>query len=236
MPYNLSLLSDADTWMNAYLPALKAELEADGHSVTWVHRPADVPKGEVCFVLSCTRLLTPEVLARHRHNVVVHQSALPLGRGWSPLSWQILEGADVVPVTLFEAAADVDSGTVYFRDEIRFNGTELVDELRYGQAETSIRLCLRFIREYPGVVALGVEQVGSPTFYARRGPEQNRLDPDKTLKEQFNLLRIADNERYPAYFELNGETYVLRIEKKATDWARHIVPAAQTPIEASETL
>jgi methionyl-tRNA formyltransferase len=30
----------------------------------------------------------------------VHESALPQGQGWSPMTWQILEGASPIPVTL----------------------------------------------------------------------------------------------------------------------------------------
>lgn len=32
--------------------------------------------------------------------------------------------------------------------------------------------------------------------------------------EQFNLLRIADNENYPAFFILNGQKYILKIYKE----------------------
>jgi hypothetical protein len=39
------------------------------------------------------------------------------------------------------------------------------------------------------------------------------LNLDLTLREQFNLLRVVDNERYPAYFELNGIKYVIKINK-----------------------
>ena len=33
------------------------------------------------------------------------------------------------------------------------------------------------------------------------------------LGQEFNLLRICDNERYPAFFRKNGITYKLQIEK-----------------------
>lgn len=36
---------------------------------------------------------------------------------------------------------------------------------------------------------------------------------NKTIREQFNFLRVVDNERYPVYFELNGMQFVLKIEK-----------------------
>ena len=39
------------------------------------------------------------------------------------------------------------------------------------------------------------------------------LDTNKTIKEQFNLLRISDNKRYPARFKIEGKDYILKIYK-----------------------
>jgi hypothetical protein len=33
------------------------------------------------------------------------------------------------------------------------------------------------------------------------------------LSAQFDLLRTVDNDKYPAWFELRGARYVLKIEK-----------------------
>ena len=42
-------------------------------------------------MLSCGQIINKEVLQRNRNNLVVHAGALPKGKGWSPLTWQILE-------------------------------------------------------------------------------------------------------------------------------------------------
>jgi methionyl-tRNA formyltransferase len=57
------------------------------------------------------------------------------------------------------------------------------------------------------------EQSGDESFYRRRKPEGSRMDPNRTLAEQFELLRVVDNERYPAFFEWRGSMYDLRIRK-----------------------
>ncbi len=211
---NISIVSDANSWMNGHIPSFIKILEQEGHVITWVHTTDEIPDGELAFYLGCGQIVPQAILQRNRHNLVVHESALPKGKGWSPLTWQILEGVNDVPVTLFEASEHVDSGTVYLRDAMHFAGTELIDELREVQARTSMRVCLEFVRSYPGIVAQGVKQQGESTFHARRKPVDSRLDPDRTIREQFNLLRVVDNERYPAFFKLLGETYIVRIEKK----------------------
>jgi len=42
----------------------------------------------------------------------------------------------------------------------------------------------------------------------------SELDAHKTIEEQFNLLRISDNDRYPAYFTKHGFRYILKIYKE----------------------
>jgi UDP-2,4-diacetamido-2,4,6-trideoxy-beta-L-altropyranose hydrolase len=207
----LTLASDAGSWINDFLLELKSGFEAQGHEVRWVHNPAEVECGDAAFFLSLSKIVPPEILRRNAHNLVVHESALPQGRGWSPLTWQILEGKSEVPVSLIEAASHVDAGEIYAQRVLRFDGSELVGELRTAQAQATSELCGEFVARYPFICAQGRPQVGEPSYYPRRGPADSRLDPDKSIREQFNLLRVADPERYPAFFELGGQRYQIRL-------------------------
>lgn len=211
----ITFISDANSWMNGYILPFIQQLEQEGPAITWVHKADEIPAGDLVFYLGCGQVVSPAILQRNSHNLVVHESSLPKGKGWSPLTWQILEGLNDIPITLFEATEHVDSGVIYMRDIMHFKGTELVNELRDVQARTSIRMCHEFLKRYPNIVVQGIKQQGESTYYARRRPEDSRLDPDKTLREQFNLLRVVDNEWYPAFFELAGERYILKIEKKS---------------------
>ncbi|MEA3280296.1 MAG: UDP-2,4-diacetamido-2,4,6-trideoxy-beta-L-altropyranose hydrolase, partial [Thermodesulfobacteriota bacterium] len=211
--YKIAIVSDTQSWVNEYIPTLVEALEKQGHTIKHVHDIHAIPEGDFAFYLGCGQLVPPAILAYNRHNLVVHESALPKGKGWSPLTWQILEGKNKIPITLFEAVEKVDDGTIYLSTIMKFQGTELVDELRKVQAETSIQMCLQFVEEYPDIVVSGIEQFGESTYYPRRGPDDSRLDIDKSLREQLNMLRVVDNERYPAFFEIAGERYFLKIEK-----------------------
>lgn len=207
----LTIVSDPDTWLNPSLGELKAEFEKDGHVVRWIHDPKQLETGDIAFFLSLSRIVPTAILHRSAHNLVVHGSALPLGRGWSPLTWQILEGMNDIPVTLIEAREPVDSGEVYAQELLHFHGHELIDELRAGLARTTLSLCRQFVSRYPFVSGESRPQVGAPSYYARRRPHDSRLDPDKTIREQFNLLRVADPDRYPAFFEYAGRRYEVRL-------------------------
>jgi methionyl-tRNA formyltransferase len=208
----VAVVAEPTSWIVPCAEELARELGARGHDARVVSSYDEIPEGmDISFFLGCTRIATRVQLARSRHNIVIHQSALPSGRGWSALSWQVLEGRDEIPVTAFEAARGVDEGDVYLRGVISLEGHELCEELRELQARSDIELALELVDRYPHLE--GTPQSGEPSYYARRTPEDLRLDPCRSIADQFDLLRIADNERYPAFFEHRGHRYVLKIEK-----------------------
>lgn len=203
------LTNDADTWMAKQIPDLVKKLETE-HTVKVCYRLEEIEEGDILFLLSVYKLVPNDILKRNKHNIVVHASSLPKGKGWSPATWQILEDKNEIPLTLFEAAEKVDSGVVYVKDSILLDGTELSNEWQEKLGRKINEMILRFINEYE---MTGEEQIGEESFYPRRTPEDSELDINKNIKEQFNLFRVADNENYPAFFVYKGKKYILKIYK-----------------------
>ena len=48
----------------------------------------------------------------------------------------------------------------------------------------------------------------------RRSKKDSELNPKKSILENFNLLRVCDNENYPAFFKYKNEIFYLKIFKK----------------------
>ncbi|MBL69339.1 MAG: UDP-2,4-diacetamido-2,4,6-trideoxy-beta-L-altropyranose hydrolase [Verrucomicrobiales bacterium] len=209
----ITIVSDGDSWINSYMPSFIEQMQDGGHDLRWQHDISKVTSGDLCFLLGCSQIMKEEIMRRNKNNLVVHESNLPEGKGWSPLTWQVLEGKNTIPITLLEAGKYIDSGIIYLRDNIYFNGSELIDEMRARQAKYTFKICSQFVRKYPDIIAEGMPQKGEETFYRKRTKKESRLDVQKSIAEQFDLLRVVDNERYPAYFELNGVTYTIKIEK-----------------------
>ncbi len=203
------LCDNPRSWMIPYLPELREIITGLGADAIIREAASEVVAGDILIMLSCEKIF--KNLNLNKHNLVVHESALPQGKGWSPLTWQVLEGAAEIPVTLFEATEEVDSGVIYGQELIKLNGTELVDELRAKQAAATFSLIRNFVSAYPAVE--GKPQQGETTFYKKRKPEDGALDVQKSIAEQFDLLRISDNERYPAFFMWKGEKYILKVYK-----------------------
>ena len=93
-----------------------------------------------------------------------------------------------------------------------FSGYELLNELRSSVADATLQLCSKFVDTYPQCLKKAKFQNNKETFYSRRFSKHSRLDLNKSIREQFNLLRIVDNERYPAFFEINGYKYFILIK------------------------
>ena len=209
--WNIAIVTSAGSWMQRHVERLHEAL-AESHVVTTYHQHEDVAACDIAIYLSYTRIVPADVLARARSNVVVHASDLPRGRGMSPMTWQILAGARSIPVTLFEAVEALDAGPIYLQTHMSTVGNELLPELREALAAITVDMCREFVARFPTIIAEGRPQRGESSVHQRRRPNDSRLDPSVPLAEQFDLLRVVDNERYPAYFTYRGRTFKLTIE------------------------
>ncbi|HCE00360.1 MAG TPA: UDP-glucuronic acid dehydrogenase [Armatimonadetes bacterium] len=182
------------------------------HTVRLLSDPQDLRSGDILFLISCTRILPPSLLQNYRKALVCHASDLPKGRGWSPWVWDVLRGAPEICVTLLEAAEEVDSGPIWFKERFRLQGHELADEIQLRLFQTELRLMDRAVEEFETIQPQPQTSEGA-SFYPRRRPEDSRIDPHATLAQSFDAIRIADPLRYPAFFDYRGYRYRIRLEK-----------------------
>jgi len=205
----ITILVDNNSWILPYAEQLQQTLVKLNYQCVLVRSANDIPKGDVCFLLGCTKIVPKNILLYNQYNMVIHESNLPQGKGFAPIAWQILEGKKVIPVCLIEANYSVDSGDIWLKEYIELVGDELSHQWRIKQGEISIQLAIKFIINFhelkPQV------QLGKSTNYPRRTPKDSELDINKTLAEQFDLLRVVDNHLYPAFFNHLGVRYKIKV-------------------------
>lgn len=187
-------------------------LRGEGNDVLVFESHDNLPEGDILFILGYLRIVPNSVLSLHRHNLVIHGSALPIGKGWSPVPWQIAEGSHSIPFTLLEASESLDSGDIYFQRNLSLTGTETFQEWKIKQWQLTYEMVSQFIEEYPNHKA--IPQEGLESFYKKRTVEDDKVDNNRTLSEIFDHLRICDPERFPAWFEVRGRRFNLRIEPR----------------------
>jgi methionyl-tRNA formyltransferase len=213
---NITILTDnPNSWILPYVETLKKDLTiragSQKHNVTHVFNLKELQGGDLMLILSCEKILPKKYLDLYKSSVVVHPSKVPHGKGWSPLAWQVVEGSNKIPISLFEAVEKVDAGDVYLVDYINLEGHELNEEIKHKQGEITIKMVKYYIENFNSIQ--GVPQIGDESFYPKRTKKDIELDLNKPLSTQFNLLRVVDNERYPAYFYKDGIEYTLKIYK-----------------------
>jgi methionyl-tRNA formyltransferase len=182
------------------------------HQVRLVSVPEDVGRGDILFLVSVTRLIPVEVRARFRATLVMHASDLPQGRGWSPHIWQVVEGKSAITVSVLSAEDPVDSGAIWAQRTFDLGGHELAAEINEALFQTEMTLMEHVINNFSSIRPRDQPAAGA-TYYRRRTPDDSRLDPSKTIAEQFDLLRVADPTRYPAFMDFRGHRYRIIIEK-----------------------
>lgn len=213
----IRVLTSKTSWYYPKTAVLKTMLEELGHEVYVFgnHNNTDDTSYDVTFLLSYFSILKDEELSKSRNNIVIHESDLPSGKGWSPLTWQILEGKNSIIVSMIEASANVDSGDIYIQKLMSFEGHELIDEMRSQLADVMKDMVIEFCRNFPN--NKGVVQEGVESFYKRRRPRDSQLDINQSIEEQINLLRVVDNDDYPAFFIYKGKKYIIKVTKENVD-------------------
>lgn len=167
---------------------------------------------DVLFILNYMKIIKEKILIQNKLNLVVHESNLPRGKGFAPVQWQVLNGKSLIPVKLIEATKEFDSGSIFGETSFRIKKTSLNDEIRKLQAEATIKIISEFLKKYPKIKSK--KQIGKVTFFRRRKPEDSELDPNKSIIENFDLMRISNNKDYPSFFNYKKETFFLKIYKK----------------------
>ncbi len=173
--------------------------------------PNNIKNQNIVFPLSYTRILSESFLRKNELVLIVHSSKLPKDKGFAPLQYQILNNKNKIYISIIKAFKKVDAGPIYFQNSFILDGTELSDEIRNIQGKQILKMIKKFLIKYPYVKSKN--QTGKGNFNKKRHPKDSQLDVNKTIKHQFNHLRINDNERYPSFFYHKGKKYLIKIYK-----------------------
>lgn len=201
---NHPVLKSLQAWME--------EMSSKGHSATIVLDKAELQGGDILFLVSCGQIIRDAERKKYKATLVLHASDLPKGRGWSPHTWSILDGASQITLSLLEASEPVDSGAIWLKTKIALEGHELLPEINAKLFAAELLLMTQAVEQFESIKPL--QQVGETGPYMpKRSSADSRLDPNKTIAEQFDLLRVVDSKRYPAFFDYRGKRYLIKVEK-----------------------
>lgn len=206
------LCSDENHPVNAHLHRW-IEQNSNAHEISLARKKKNLPGGDILFLISCAEIISAADRGAYKASLVLHASKLPIGRGWSPHIWQIIEGAEEITLSLLEAEDSVDSGKIWGQQTFPVPKHALWDEINELLFSAEIQLMDFAIREFQTITPQPQDLAIAATYYAKRTPDSSKLNPSQSLASQFNLMRTCDPSRFPAFFELHGKKYKIQLEK-----------------------
>lgn len=210
------LCSNLEHPIYAYLKEWVAR-HANNYNIQLINKSADCfEQGDILFLISCSEIIKQDIRNRYEHTLVLHASDLPSGRGWSPHIWDILQGKQSITLSLLNAEDEVDSGDVWCKKTIKLSGLELYDEINHLLFSAELELISWACRNIHIESPKAQKAIENNNYYRLRTPSDSELDPSLSIAEQFNLLRVSDPNRFPAFFYHQGKKFIIKISRDET--------------------
>ncbi len=206
------LCSDSNHPVNKYLVDW-INIESKFHKIDLVYKKSDLKGGDLLFLISCREILLPKDRLNYSASLLIHASDLPLGRGWSPHIWEISAGARYITLSLLEVEDKIDSGRIWKKIRVSIPKSALWDEINQIIFSAEVELMRFAVKSFNSVEPEIQSSDIEPSYFRLRTPQDSRIDPEKTIGEQFDLMRVCDPFRFPAFFEYRGCKYKIKLER-----------------------
>ncbi len=212
----IQILIDKYSWANKFKMIIKKELKNFSKNIKILNHHNKLKNNyDVNIIFSYFKKIPKKYLKKSKLNLVPHESDLPFGKGMSPLTWQILKNRREVVFSLIEASSKIDNGKIYHKKKIKIPRHLLFEDIKSIQLRQNILLIkkvLNFLKKKQKIPPKK-PSMGKSSFFRKRTPKDSELNINLSIKDQFNLLRVCDNENYPPFFKIYGRKYILKVSK-----------------------
>jgi methionyl-tRNA formyltransferase len=181
------------------------------NQISIVHSAKDLVKGDILFLISYNAILSKQYRNMFKKTLAIHASDLPHGRGWSPHIWQLINGRTDITLSLFEVEDKVDSGDIWKKINVRIPKTALFDKINQLIFNAELYL-MSFAIENFTIINPKPQSKKNISYFPKRIPEDSEIDINRSLDDQFNLIRVCDENRFPAFFYKDGQRFNLIIK------------------------
>ena len=167
---------------------------------------------ELLFLLGLTKKINLKKYKNINKAFLIHESNLPKGRGFSPVKHQILEKKDKIKCCLISCDEKIDTGKIYKYDFLKIKKTDLYDDIKKKQFLISMKMIKKILNDYPFLKSK--EQKGKPTYYRKFTSEDDQININLSIKDEFNKIRSTDYINHQNYFYYKNKKFFQRISKK----------------------
>tara|TARA_B100000900_G_C20559592_1_gene708291 strand:- start:550 stop:1179 length:630 start_codon:yes stop_codon:yes gene_type:complete len=202
----IAFLTSKESWLYKNKQKLLSHFNYD--MIRIFSDPKKVSKSfDYTFVLSYYKKINEKAF-KNKSFFVIHESNLPENRGFSPLYWQILKGKSKITYSIFLIDKKIDSGEIVYKKSFFFPKNILYEEIKNLQLNNAIKIIKEFLKK--GKKKYKINKIKN-TYLKKRTPKDSKIQINKSLKSQIDLLRICSNEKFPAYFFYKKKIFILKI-------------------------
>ncbi len=166
-------------------------------------------KIDLLLVMGFQRLVPQEIIDSVKiASFGFHGSSepLPKGRGRSPINWELIRGKDKFILHMFKLEADADSGLIFDRREFDMNPFDTIETVYYKVSLAMREMAENVVSKMLKGKALASEpQVGEPSYFPKRTPEDGLIQWPITIMEMHNFVRALTRPYPGAFAVLRGE-------------------------------
>ena len=189
--------------------AVNEALLAAGHGVLWWHQMPEsgrdwlkALRGEGDILLGVVAnwplKLRPEVLAIPKYGWInCHAGPVPTYRGGSPLNWQIINGEEILCVSLLQMDEGLDTGPILSEQAFRLEKYETIDDAHRRANSAFAEMVVAHVdllENYPETIKPTPQDfydssIRTPKTWPQRNDDMGEIDPSWSAERIHNFVR-----------------------------------------------
>jgi|MucameStandDraft_1065616.scaffolds.fasta_scaffold08536_6 methionyl-tRNA formyltransferase len=166
---------------------------------------------DICFVMGWYYIIDEKLIEQVRGGFVgIHNSLLPLHRGFAPVVWAMISGDTETGVTVFSFDKGMDTGAIWYQQKVAIDTDDYINDVL---AKIDEKISCFFDDFYIGILSERIhptkQKLDNISYGAKRTPEDGIIDWSKNADDIYNFIR-AQSKPYPGAFTYyKGERVVI---------------------------
>lgn len=168
-------------------------------------------KPDICIVMGWYYIIQKELIDKVKGGFIgIHNSLLPLHRGFAPVVWAMIAGDKETGFSVFSLDAGMDTGDIWYQEKVEILESDYVsDVLQKIDARIEHFFEEQYLKILYGKVKPWKQNLVKISYGAKRTEMDGKIDWSKSAYEIYNFIR-AQSRPYPgAYTMYKGEKIIL---------------------------
>lgn len=182
----------------------------------------DKYKPDICFVMGWYYIISEQLIEQIRGGFIgIHNSLLPLHRGFSPVVWAIISGDKQTGFSVFSFDKGMDTGDIWYQEAVEITANDYISDVLKKIDERVANFFDEFyIDILSGRLHPKKQRLGEISYGARRTPEDGMIDWSKSAGEIYNFIR-AQSKPYPGAFTYYRKEKIIIWKSKVFPYTIH---------------